>query len=119
MSKRKAEQKNDMFIKSICLLVKDYDKTIEFYKKLSFVVKDDVTYGENKEKRWVTLKLPKQEIVLSLGIVGENDPNSKIVGKQAGDYPFCVINCDDIQSTYLDLMSKGSSCFFSQSNIFF
>ena len=50
-NKRKQEASNN--IKSICLLVKDFDEAINFYKKINFEVKDDVKYGENNENRWV------------------------------------------------------------------
>jgi len=87
--------------------VKDYDDAITFYKKLSFEVKDVLLFGEKKEKRWVTLKLPNQGLILSLGLVPSKDSNFHIIGKQAADFPLFVLNCNDINSVYLDLMSKG------------
>src|SRR5207248_9236439 len=67
------------------VLVKDQDSAIGFYRdKLGFVVAEDLPFGP---KRWVTIRLPGDE-VLSIALnLAESDGDLALVGKQAGSQP--------------------------------
>jgi catechol 2,3-dioxygenase-like lactoylglutathione lyase family enzyme len=99
------EQQTNTNISVVCLLVKDYDETIEFYsKKLGFEVSMDRKFGENQ--RWVSIKLPNSSLELSLGLVNTQE-DSYLVGKQSGIFPFFVITTSNFDETYQKLVSNG------------
>lgn len=98
----KVETKTDITV--VCLLVKDYDESINFYtNKLGFIVSMDRKFGGNQ--RWVSLKLPSSSLELSLGLADNEDSN--MLGKQGGKFPFFVIATSDFDITYNKLLSNG------------
>lgn len=92
-------------INVVCLLVKDYDETIEFYtKKLGFEVSMDRKFGENQ--RWVSIKLPGSSLELSLGLTKTSE-DTVLAGKQGGKFPFLVIATSNFNETYQKLLLNG------------
>ena len=85
--------------------VKDQDAAIEFYtKKLGFVLAEDVPFGP---QRWVTLRLPDDEVVsLSLNLA-RTDEDIALVGKQGGSQPFFGILTDDCMEQYGRMKTAG------------
>jgi len=76
----------------LSVYVKDQDAAIEFYKKLGFIVAEDVPFGT---QRWVTLRLPDDEVVSLTLNVAETPEDQALVGKQGGSQPFFGIVTDD------------------------
>jgi catechol 2,3-dioxygenase-like lactoylglutathione lyase family enzyme len=98
----------DAVVKRLSLLsvyVKDQDSAIEFYtNKLGFVLAEDVPYGP---QRWVTLRLPDDEVVsLSLSMA-ETDEDRALIGKQGGSHPFFGIVTDDCMGEYRRMKNAG------------
>jgi catechol 2,3-dioxygenase-like lactoylglutathione lyase family enzyme len=98
----------DAVVKRLSLLnvyVKNQDSAIEFYtNKLGFVVAEDVPYGP---QRWVTLRLPDDEVVsLSLSLA-ETDEDRALIGKQGGSHPFFGIVTDDCVAEYRRMKNAG------------
>ena len=91
----------DIIVKRISLLnllVKNQDSAIEFYtRKLGFVVVEDVPFGP---KRWVTLRLPDDELLSIALNLAESDGDLALVGKQAGSQPLFSIMTDDCLREY-------------------
>jgi hypothetical protein len=86
------------------VLVKDQDSAIEFYKKLGFVVIEDVPFGST---RWVTLRLP-EDPVLSVALNrAESDSDKALVGKQAGSQPLFAIATDNCMDAYRRMKTAG------------
>src|SRR5262249_2087798 len=85
--------------------VNDQDAAIEFYtSKLGFIVAEDVPFGP---QRWVTLRLPDDEVVsISLNLA-EADEDRALVGKQAGSQPLFGIVTDDCVSEYHRMKKAG------------
>ncbi|MBX2963325.1 MAG: VOC family protein [Cyclobacteriaceae bacterium] len=99
------EQSIKTDINVVCLLVKDYDETIQFYtKKLGFEVSMDRKFGESQ--RWVSIKLSNSPLELSLGLVNKKE-DAILVGKQGGEFPFFVITTSNFDETYQNLVSNG------------
>ena len=60
--------------------VKDQDAAIDFYtSKLGFVLAEDVPFGP---QRWVTLRLPDDEVVSVSLTLAETNEERALVGKQ-------------------------------------
>jgi len=80
------------------VFVRDYDAAIEFYtSKLGFVLAEDVPFGS---QRWVTLRLPDDEVVsISLNLAQAQEDRA-LVGKQGGSQPFLGIETDDCVGDY-------------------
>jgi catechol 2,3-dioxygenase-like lactoylglutathione lyase family enzyme len=93
-------------IKIICLLVKNYDETIQFYtEKLGFELKQDENYGENM--RWVTLRASSQSD-LQIGLsLAETETDLNLVGRQSGSFPFFSLEVEDCFVEYENLQAKG------------
>jgi len=87
------------------VLVRSQDAAIEFYtKKLGFKLVEDVPFGE---QRWVTLRLPDDEVVsLSLNLAG-TDEDRALVGRQGGSQPFFAIVTDDCLREYGRMKEAG------------
>src|SRR5215813_12131583 len=91
-------------ISLLSLYVKDQDAAIDFYRKLGFIVAEDVPFGS---QRWVTLRLPDDEVVsISLNLA-EADEDRALVGKQAGSQPLFGIVTDDCVSEYHRMKKAG------------
>jgi len=89
----------------LSVYVKDQDAAIEFYtKKLGFVVAEDVPFGP---QRWVTLRLPDDEVVsVTLNLPG-TDEDWALVGKQGGSAPLFGIVTDDCLREYRRMKEAG------------
>src|SRR5215831_10462284 len=78
----------EMSMKRMSLLnvyVKDQDAAIDFYtSKLGFVLAEDVPFGP---QRWVTLRLPEDEVVSVSLTLAETNEERALVGKQGGSKP--------------------------------
>jgi predicted enzyme related to lactoylglutathione lyase len=86
-------------IKLISINVDDQDRALEFYtQKLDFELLDDQPMGEGE--RWIEVAPPGGGVILAL--TKEGGAQSKI-GKSVQ----IEFKCDDIQSTYEKLRSKG------------
>jgi predicted enzyme related to lactoylglutathione lyase len=83
---------------------KDQDAAIEFYKKLGFIVAEDVPFGT---QRWVTLRLPDDEVVSLTLNVAEMPEDQALVGKQGGSQPFFGIVTDDCLREYRRMKEAG------------
>ena len=85
--------------------VKDQDAAIEFYtNKLGFILIEDLPFGP---ERWVTLRLPDDEVVsVSLNMAG-TDEDRALVGKQGGSQPLFGIATDDCMSEYRRMKNAG------------
>jgi catechol 2,3-dioxygenase-like lactoylglutathione lyase family enzyme len=99
----------EALMKRISLLsvyVKDQDAAIEFYtKKLGFAVAEDVPFGP---KRWVTLRLPDDDVVCVTLNLAETDEDRALVGKQGGSQPFFGIETDDCIREYQRMKAAGA-----------
>lgn len=92
-------------IAHIALVVKDYDKAIEFYtKKLDFFLIEDTKLSE--EKRWV-LVAPKgaKECCLLLAKAA-NAEQEKSIGNQTGGRVFLFLFTDNFQRDYEKMLEK-------------
>jgi catechol 2,3-dioxygenase-like lactoylglutathione lyase family enzyme len=81
----------------LSVYVKDQDAAIEFYKKLGFIVAEDMPFGP---QRWVTLRLPDDEVVSLTLNVAETPEDRALVGKQGGSQPFFGIVTDECLREY-------------------
>jgi catechol 2,3-dioxygenase-like lactoylglutathione lyase family enzyme len=88
----------------LSVYVKDQDAAIEFYKKLGFIVAEDVPFGT---QRWVTLRLPDDEVVSLTLNVAETPEDQALVGKQGGSQPFFGIVTDDCLREYRRMKEAG------------
>ncbi len=92
-------------IAHIALVVKDYDKAIEFYtKKLDFVLLEDTRLSE--EKRWVLIA-PKGAKECSLLLAkAANKEQLKCVGSQTGGRVFLFLFTDDFWRDYTKMIAR-------------
>jgi catechol 2,3-dioxygenase-like lactoylglutathione lyase family enzyme len=88
----------------LSVYVKDQDAAIEFYKKLGFIVAEDVPFGT---QRWVTLRLPDDEVVSLTLNMAETPEDQALVGKQGGSQPFFGIVTDDCLREYRQIKEAG------------
>jgi hypothetical protein len=73
-------------------------------RKLGFVVVEDVPFGP---KRWVTLRLPDDQ-VLSIALnLAESEGDQSLVGNQAGSQPLFGIVTDDCLREYRRMKDAG------------
>ena len=102
----------------ITMFVHDQDATVDFYKKLGFVVQTDINL-ENAQRsidnrRWLTLCLPNVtgfELVL---MKATTEIERSLVGKQGGDNsPLITLETDDcykecqrLQDLGIDILGK-------------
>jgi catechol 2,3-dioxygenase-like lactoylglutathione lyase family enzyme len=98
----------DSIMKRLSLLgvyVADQDAAIEFYtKKLGFVLVEDVPFGP---QRWVTLRLPDDDVVsIALNLAMTNEDRA-LVGKQGGTQPYFGIVTDDCMREYRRMKDAG------------
>lgn len=92
-------------LKLFCVVVKDYDETIQFYTdKLGFEVAEDAAFGDN---RWITLKLPNTpDSNVSLALA-KTDEDKAVVGKQAGGFPLLGLGTVDCFGDYNRMKELG------------
>jgi len=95
-------------VKRLSLLsvyVKDQDAAIEFYtEKLGFLLVEDLPFGA---QRWVTLRLPDDEVVCLTLNLAEKDTDRALVGKQGGSQPLFAIVTDDCLKEYRRMKEAG------------
>jgi catechol 2,3-dioxygenase-like lactoylglutathione lyase family enzyme len=92
-------------ISLLSVYVKDQDAAIEFYtNKLGFIVAEDVPFGP---QRWVTLRLPDDDVASVSLIQAESDDDRALVGKQGGSKPFFGIVTDDCMTEYRRMKDAG------------
>jgi catechol 2,3-dioxygenase-like lactoylglutathione lyase family enzyme len=89
----------------LAVYVKDQDAAIDFYtKKLGFVLMEDVPFGS---QRWVTLRLPDDDVVTLALNLALTDEDRALVGKQGGSQPFFGIVTDDCLREYRRMKDAG------------
>jgi len=97
-----------MSMKRMSLLnvyVKNQDAAIDFYtSKLGFVLTEDVPFGP---QRWVTLRLPDDEVVSVSLTLAETNEELALVGRQGGSKPLFAIVTDDCVSEYQRMKDAG------------
>ena len=94
-----------MRLSLLTLYVKDQDAAIEFYtKRLGFVLVEDVPFGS---QRWVTLRLPDDEVVSITVSLAATDEDRALIGKQGGSQPLFGIVTDDCMGEYRRMMNAG------------
>lgn len=92
-------------ISLLAVYVKDYDAAIEFYtRKLGFLLAEDVPFGP---KRWVTVRLPEDDLLTIALNLAETDEDRALVGKQGGSQPFFGIVTDDCVADYRRMKDAG------------
>jgi catechol 2,3-dioxygenase-like lactoylglutathione lyase family enzyme len=85
--------------------VEDQDAAIEFYtRKLGFVLAEDVPFGP---QRWVTLRLPDDDVVSLTLNLAVSDGDRALGGKQGGSQPFFGIVTDDCMGEYQRMKQAG------------
>jgi catechol 2,3-dioxygenase-like lactoylglutathione lyase family enzyme len=85
--------------------VTDQDAAIEFYtKKLGFDLVEDVPFGQ---QRWVTLRLPDDDVVSISLSLAQTDQDRALVGRQGGSQPYFGIVTDDCMREYRRMKSAG------------
>jgi catechol 2,3-dioxygenase-like lactoylglutathione lyase family enzyme len=89
----------------LSVYVEDLDAAIEFYtKKLGFVVTEDVPF---EPQRWVTLRLPDDEVVSLTLKLPASDEDRALLGRQGGSAPFFAILTDDCVSEFRRMKDAG------------
>lgn len=92
-------------ISLLTLYVKDQDAAIAFYtKKLGFRVAEDVPFGQ---QRWVTLRLPDDDLTSVTLSLAATDEDRALVGKQGGSQPLFGIVTDDCVGEYRRMKDAG------------
>ena len=99
-------------IKSVALVVDNYDDAIDFYiGKLKFELVEDTDLGGGK--RWVLISPPNSNGTSLLLAQASSEQQSTSVGNQAGGRVFLILHTDDFWRDYNDMISNGVS--FSES----
>jgi catechol 2,3-dioxygenase-like lactoylglutathione lyase family enzyme len=91
-------------ISLVSVFVNDQDAAIEFYARLGFKVAEDVPFGP---QRWVTLKLPDDEVVSITLNLAVKEEDRALVGKQGGSAPLFAIVTDDCMRDYSRMKEAG------------
>jgi catechol 2,3-dioxygenase-like lactoylglutathione lyase family enzyme len=88
-------------INTVCVLVADSDRAIEFYvDKLGFEKRADVPFGENGEYRWVEVAPPGADTTIA------TVPPPP--GKASGNAETGIgLQTDDIDALHAELKSRG------------
>jgi catechol 2,3-dioxygenase-like lactoylglutathione lyase family enzyme len=101
-------------ISLLSLYVEDQDAAIDFYRnKLGFVVAEDLPFGP---QRWVTLRLPDDDVASITLKLARTDEEHALVGKQAGSSPFFGMVTDDCMSEY-ERMKKAGVKFYGEPRV--
>ena len=94
-------------IAHIALVVREYDKAIDFFtKKLSFKLIED-TYQPEQDKRWVVVSPPGSNGVTLLLARASKPEQEPFIGNQSGGRVFLFLNTDDFWGDYNEMTSKG------------
>jgi catechol 2,3-dioxygenase-like lactoylglutathione lyase family enzyme len=90
----------------LALVVRDYDKAIEFYTQtLDFSLIED-TYVPEQDKRWVVVAPPNSTTRLLLARA-VNDEQAGRIGNQTGGRVFLFLYTDDFWRDYNTYRSRG------------
>lgn len=91
----------------IAVVVKDYDKAIDFYvNKLKFELIED-TYQAQQDKRWVIVSPPGSNGVSLLLARASKAEQYNFVGNQTGGRVFLFLNTDDFWRDYNRMVADG------------
>ncbi|MFK4955054.1 VOC family protein [Lactococcus garvieae] len=91
----------------IALVVKDYDKAIEFYtKKLNFKLVED-TYQAEQDKRWVVVAPPGSNGTTILLAKASKKAQEPFIGNQAGGRVFLFLGTDNFDRDYSKMVDNG------------
>src|SRR5262249_14473153 len=94
-----------MRLSLVSVYVKDQDAAIDFYtKKLGFVLNEDVPFGP---QRWVTIRLPDDDVATISLIAAATDGDRALIGKQGGSHPLIGITTDDCVREYQRMKALG------------
>lgn len=89
------------------LVVKDYDKAIDFYvNTLGFELLED-TYQPEQDKRWVLVAPKGSKGVSVLLARASNDEQMRFVGNQTGGRVTFFLNTDDFWRDYKKYSDSG------------
>src|SRR5262245_1248601 len=89
----------------LSVYVKDQDAAIEFYTtRLGFKLVEDVAFGP---QRWVTLRLPDDEVVSLTLKRAQSAEELALVGRQGGSQPFFAFVTDDCVREYRRMKDAG------------
>src|SRR5215510_14053173 len=92
-------------ISLLAVWVNDQDAAIDFYtKKLGFDLIEDVPFGP---QRWVTVRLPDDDVLSISLALAKTDDDHALVGKQAGSQPLFGIVTDDCMREYRRMKEAG------------
>ena len=92
-------------ISLLSVYVKDQDAAIDFYTRmLGFQVAEDVPFGS---QRWVTVRLPDDEVTSITLSLAATDEDRALVGKQGGSQPLFGIATDDCVGEYRRMKDAG------------
>ena len=92
-------------ISLLSVYVKDQDAAIEFYtNKLGFILVEDVPFGP---QRWVTLRLPDDNVLTVALQQAETDEDRALIGKQAGSKPLFGLETDDCLAEFRRMKAVG------------
>lgn len=89
----------------ISLLVKDYDKAINFYAgKLNFKVIEDTPLSDSK--RWVLIQPPGSTGCCILLAKATNEQQMSAIGNQSGGRVFLFLETDDFNRDYTQMLAN-------------
>ncbi|HEV2600834.1 MAG TPA: VOC family protein [Candidatus Babeliales bacterium] len=90
-------------ISHVTMLVNDQDATVNFYKKLGFIIHTDANFGD---MRWLTLCLEERRDFELVILQATSDAEKALVGKQAGNHPFITLESTDCFKDYETLQAQ-------------
>ena len=92
-------------LSAITFFVDDYDTAIEYFTTvLNFTLTEDKVTGENS--RFVLVTPPHSATSLLLA-QAKNDTEMALIGSQAADKVFLILNTDDFWRDFDAMQSKG------------
>ncbi|OJF70305.1 glyoxalase [Alteromonas sp. V450] len=92
-------------LSAITFFVDDYDSAIEYFTTvLNFTLTEDKVTGENS--RFVLVTPPHSATSLLLA-QAKNDTEMALIGSQAADKVFLILNTDDFWRDFDAMQSKG------------
>lgn len=92
----------------IALLVRDYDKALDFYlQKLGFDLVEDTRLSETK--RWVLIKPPGSSGCCLLLAKAADEQQRSAVGNQSGGRVFLFLETENFDESYQSMLANGIS----------
>ncbi|MFD2165039.1 VOC family protein [Thalassotalea euphylliae] len=93
-------------IAAINLYVHNQQQALDFFSQvLSFVVTDDETAPDGH--RWLTVSTNSEHALKVIIAHAATEQQKAIVGKQAGDGVFAILQVDDFDASYAKLAKQG------------